>query len=91
MKYVIDIDNVDYEYIKNGCIVPIKYDNHIYDAIRNGKSLDEVLKFIDIGISASTGTDDYMVGFRNGMKWVKSLLDEKDPDYDSCISGKEQE
>ena len=39
MQIVIDIDDVDYEYIKNGCIVPIKIDNHIYYAIRNGKPL----------------------------------------------------
>lgn len=38
-EIVIKIDDVDYEYIKNGCIVPIKIDNHIYDAIRNGKVL----------------------------------------------------
>ena len=39
MQIVIDIDTVDYEYIKNGCIIPIKIDNHIYDAIRNGTPL----------------------------------------------------
>lgn len=38
-EIVIKLDNVDYEYIKNGCIVPIKIDTHIYDAIRNGKVL----------------------------------------------------
>jgi len=36
MKIVIDIDAVDYEYIKHGCIIPIKIDNHIYNAIRSG-------------------------------------------------------
>lgn len=39
MQIMIDIDTVDYEYIKNGCIAPIKIDNHIYDAIRNGTSV----------------------------------------------------
>lgn len=39
MKLVIDIPNYDYEYITNGCIVPIKFDNHIYEAIRNGTPL----------------------------------------------------
>lgn len=43
MQIVIDIDNVDYEYIKNGCIIPVKIDNHIYDAIRNGTPLNDVL------------------------------------------------
>lgn len=39
MKLVIDIPNYDYEYITNGCIVPIKFDNHIYEAIRSGTPL----------------------------------------------------
>ena len=41
MQIVIDIDTVDYEYIKNGCSVPIKIDNHIYDAIRNGTPVNK--------------------------------------------------
>ena len=41
MKVVIELDSVDYMYIKNGCIVPIKIDNHIYDAIRGGTVLPE--------------------------------------------------
>lgn len=39
MKVVIELDSTDYMYIKNGCIVPIKIDNHIYDAIRGGTVL----------------------------------------------------
>ena len=39
MQIVIDIDTVDYEYIKNGCIIPIKIDNHIYNAIRKSTLL----------------------------------------------------
>lgn len=39
MKLVINIPDYDYEYIMNGCIVPIKFDNHIYEAIRNGTPL----------------------------------------------------
>lgn len=45
MQVVIEIDTVDYEYIKNGCIVPIKIDNHIYDAIRNGTPLPKSHEF----------------------------------------------
>ena len=39
MKVVIELDRADYMYIKNGCVVPIKIDNHIYDAIRGGTVL----------------------------------------------------
>ena len=39
MKIIIDLPDVDYEFIKNGSIVPIKYDNLIYEAIRSGTVL----------------------------------------------------
>ena len=39
IQLVIEIPNYDYEYIMNNCIVPIKFDNHIYEAIRNGTPL----------------------------------------------------
>ena len=41
MKLIIDIPDCDYEYIRNNCIVPIKYDNHIYEAIRSGTPYEE--------------------------------------------------
>ena len=41
MKLVIDIDEVDYTFITHECIIPIKIDNHIYDAIRGGIVLPE--------------------------------------------------
>jgi hypothetical protein len=41
MKVVIDIDETDYKLLKNECIVPIKIDTHIYEAIRNGTVLPE--------------------------------------------------
>lgn len=36
MQIVIDIDTIDYEYIKDGCIITSKLNNHVYNAIRNG-------------------------------------------------------
>ena len=39
MQIVIDIPEIDYEYIKNDSSIPIAYDNHVYDAIRNGTTL----------------------------------------------------
>ena len=41
MKLIIDIDETDYKLLKNECIVPIKIDTHIYEAIRNGTVLPE--------------------------------------------------
>lgn len=39
MQIVIDIDTIDYEYIKDGCIITSKLNNHIYNAIRNSTPL----------------------------------------------------
>ena len=41
MKVVIDIDEIDYRWIKNECVIPIKIDTHIYEAIRNGTVLQQ--------------------------------------------------
>ena len=41
MKVVIDIDETDYRLLKHECIVPIKIDTHIYEAIRNGTVLSK--------------------------------------------------
>ena len=62
------------------------YDEAIVDAIHEIENLppanDELLQKIEEGIKATTPTDEYSVGMRNGMKWCKSLLDGKEPKYD---------
>lgn len=45
---------------------------------------DKIINTIDFAIDATSGKDDYSVGMRNGMKYVKSLIDGKEPDYDKC-------
>jgi len=45
----------------------------------------EILKEIDSAINSSTGKDDYIVGFRNGLKYVKSVITSKEPIYDECL------
>lgn len=47
MKLLIEIDETDYTFIKNECIVPIKIDTHIYEAIRNGKKLPDYITLPD--------------------------------------------
>ena len=42
----------------------------------------DLIQKIEEGIKATTPTDEYMVGMRNGMRWCKSLLDGKEPKYD---------
>ena len=66
MQILTDIDAVDYKYIKNGCIVPIKIDNHIYDAIRNGTPLkghgrlgDLGKIYVELNEAQIEGTEEY--------------------------------
>lgn len=37
---------------------------------------------IEFAVKASTGTDEYMVGFRNGLRYALYLLDGKAPKYE---------
>lgn len=35
------------------------------------------------GITASDGNSEYFIGLRNGMRWCLSLIDDKEPIYES--------
>lgn len=43
---------------------------------------DKLIQIIEEGIKATGIADEYSVGMCNGMKWCKSLLDGKAPEYD---------
>ena len=45
---------------------------------------DKLLKTLDFAIDASTGKDVYMVGFRNALRYAKSLVDGKEPEFENC-------
>lgn len=76
MRIVIEIDTVDYEYIKNGCIIPIKIDNHIYDAIRKGTPLPKVHSFIAICDSDFSITEEVKQKLKNTV-----FVGDEDCDY----------
>ena len=44
----------------------------------------EILNTLDFAIDASNGDTNYFVGFRNGLRYAKSLVDGEDPQYESC-------
>ena len=48
------------------------------DAINNEKMIDA----IDFAIQITDSQDDYSMGMRNGMRYVKSLIDGKEPQYE---------
>ena len=41
-----------------------------------------LLRTINAGIIATNTKDDYSCGIRNGMRWCRSLLDDKEPQYE---------
>lgn len=49
------------------------------ESITDPNSLYSKIEFV---IIASTGTDEYMVGFRNGLRYALYLLDGKAPQYE---------
>jgi hypothetical protein len=43
---------------------------------------DKIVNAIDFAIKATDSRDDYGMGMRNGMRYVKSLLDNQEPRYE---------
>lgn len=45
----------------------------------------KILNTLDFAIDASNGGGNYFVGFRNGLRYAKSLIDgEEEPQFESC-------
>ena len=51
----------------------------LLEQIREEKMIDA----IDFAIKATDSQDDYSMGMRNGMRYVKSLIDGKEPQYET--------
>ena len=43
-----------------------------------------ILNILDLAIDASDGDTNYFVGFRNGLRYSKSLIDREAPQFESC-------
>ena len=46
------------------------------------KAYEKMIDAIDFAIKATDSQDDYSMGMRNGMRYVKSLIDSKEPHYE---------
>ena len=42
-----------------------------------------IIEYMDFGIKHTDLQDSYSIGFRNGIRWCKSLIDGVEPIYDS--------
>lgn len=68
----------------------------IGSTIKNDLAVEEfaerVLKAMDFAIKATDSKDNYSIGMRNGIRYSKSLIDSKEPDFehienDNCDKG----
>lgn len=86
MKIVIDIPEDSYKATCDGCMLPPDVEN-VVQGIKNGvplpKSHEKIIDSIDFAIKTTDSQDDYSMGMRNGMRYVKSLIDGKEPQYES--------
>ena len=48
---------------------------------------DKLITSIDYALDTTSRHDDYSIGLRNGMRFVKSLIDGEEPDYEK-VGGK---
>lgn len=46
---------------------------------------EDLVEKIKNGITASDGNNEYFIGLRNGMRWCLSLIDDKEPIYESSV------
>jgi hypothetical protein len=51
----------------------------------------ELLKSIEVALNATNINDEYSIGLRNGMRLVKSFVDDKRPDYEKVSHMKKQQ
>lgn len=49
--------------------------------------VEKLIEKIKFGIEASNINDDYTTGLRNGMRYCLSLIDGKEPEFESCKQG----
>lgn len=53
-------------------------------AIKSLEQEPKILNTLDFAIDASNGDTNYFVGFRNGLRYSKSLIDGKEPQFENC-------
>lgn len=66
------------------------YDEALKIAIKVIKQEPKLLDTLDFAVDASNGDTNYFVGFRNGLRYAKSLIDGEEPQFESCIEQEPQ-
>ena len=52
------------------------------EKFRNQTRDEKMIDAIDFAIKVTDSQDDYSIGMRNGMRYIKSLIDGKEPQYE---------
>lgn len=59
---------------------------------KQGQTRDEkIIDDINFAIKITDGQDKYSIGMRNGMRYVKNLIDGKEPQYESMQTDEDEE
>lgn len=85
IELVIKLPEETYKATCNICMLPPDVENvvqGIKDGIPLSKGYEKMIDAIDFTIEATDSQDDYSMGMRNGMRYVKSLIDGKEPQYE---------
>lgn len=53
-------------------------------AVKTLEQKPKILDVLDFAIDASNGETNYFVGFRNGLRYAKSLIDGEEPQFENC-------
>lgn len=77
-KITAEIEEARYGLINDGLDVALKIIE------KYAEQEQKILDTIDFAIDASNGDTNYFVGFRNGLRYAKSLVDGEEPQYESC-------
>ena len=79
----------DCKFEKNEIIQAIK--NYVKNLPPVNPQEPKILETLDFAIDASNGDTNYFVGFRNGLRYAKSLIDGEEPQFESCVEKESKE
>lgn len=85
----IEIKDKRIFYLENEArnILTKELDEITVDLYKNYISTESIKKLADFGISSTNSEDDYSIGMRNGIIYLKSVLLNEEPIYFECKKG----
>ena len=83
--WIMEIEEQETKYLR-------RYEKFIKNDLAVEEFAERVLKAMDFAIKATDSKDNYSIGMRNGIRYSKSLIDSKEPNFehienDNCGKG----